>query len=162
MTLAERVVAELKRKNLVLTTAESCTGGLAAKLVTDVPGASRVFECGIVSYSDRVKAKLLGVPEAVLELYGAVSEQTALLMAQGARELTGADVAVSVTGAAGPDSDGRGTPVGLIYVAAVSGEKTIVKKILNRFDTNVRERNREAGASCALQTILEVLRNERG
>lgn len=115
-SLEEVCLALLKEKGLTVGTAESCTGGLIAKLLTDLPGASAVFRGGVVSYCDAVKAGALGVPYDLLDQYGAVSAQVAEAMALGAREALGCDIALSATGVAGPDSDDRGNPVGLVYL----------------------------------------------
>ena len=106
----------LGEKALTLSAAESCTGGLLAKRVTDLPGASRVFKGGVVSYWSEVKAGVLGVPEDMLEEQGAVSAPVARAMARGVRALMGTDLAISVTGVAGPDRDERDNPVGLVYI----------------------------------------------
>lgn len=115
-SLEEVCLALLKETGLTVGTAESCTGGLIAKLLTDLPGSSAVFRGGVVSYCDAVKAGALGVPYDLLDQYGAVSAQVAEAMALGAREALGCDIALSATGVAGPDSDDRGTPVGLVYL----------------------------------------------
>lgn len=117
----------LRERRLTLATAESCTGGLIAARITDVPGSSAVFLGSVVSYANEVKASMLGVPEAVLAKFGAVSEQTAAAMAAGARERLGADVAVSVTGIAGPDGGTPEKPVGLVYLHAIGpgGERRL-------------------------------------
>lgn len=158
MTLEEEVVALLKERGLTLTTAESCTGGLIAKRLTDVSGASEVFECGIVSYSNRIKTKLLGVRAETLRQFGAVSEQTAREMAQGARLAADADLAVSVTGIAGPLSDDTNKPVGLVYIALSDGKSTVVEKYQNTFTQNVRENNRCASAQHALELVRRYLK----
>ena len=116
-TGAEAVVKRLKEQELTLATAESCTGGLIAKLLTDIPGSSAVYMGGVISYVDDVKRRLLGVSAQTLSTYTAVSRQTAVEMAKGAREVVRSDVGVSTTGLAGPDGDGTGRPVGLVYVA---------------------------------------------
>lgn len=157
MTLEQRVVALLNEKGLKLTTAESCTGGLIAKRITDVSGSSSVFECGIVSYANRIKHELLGVDNETLKEYGAVSEQTARQMVSGALKISGADLAVAVTGIAGPNSDSTDKPVGLVYIAFSDGNETIVKKYLNSFSDNVRENNRNKSADEALNLVLEYL-----
>ena len=110
------VIPRLRQKGLTLSAAESCTGGLIAKRLTDVPGASAAFLGGVVSYTNAVKAGVLGVPRDLLEQYGPVSEPVARAMAEGVRRLTGSDLSVSVTGLAGPDGDDRGNPVGTVYV----------------------------------------------
>jgi len=119
----------LKEKGKTFAAAESCTGGLIAKRITDLPGASAVFKGGVVSYTNEVKHRVLGVPAETLEKYGAVSRETAAAMAEGARALCGADYALSVTGCAGPDSDERGTPVGLGYVGIAGAGFTFVREI---------------------------------
>lgn len=158
MKLEEKVVKLLKEKNLTFTCAESCTGGLIAKRITDVSGSSSVFECGVVSYSNRIKHEILGVKTKTLEKFGAVSEECAREMVSGVLALTRADIAVAVTGIAGPSSDGTDKPVGLVYIAFSDGKTTIVKKCLNYFPDNVRENNRIKSADTALETVLEYLK----
>jgi nicotinamide-nucleotide amidase len=116
----ELVLDACLEQGLTLATAESCTGGMVAQRLTSVPGSSRVFSGGVVAYADEVKAAELGVPRKVLERHGAVSAETAAAMAAGARERLGADVAVSVTGIAGPDGGSDEKPVGLVYLHAES------------------------------------------
>lgn len=128
MTAAE-VLALCKQRGLTLTTAESCTGGLAAKELTDVPGASAVFVGGVVSYWSEIKAKVLGVPRPLLVEYGAVSEPVARAMAEGARRLTGADIALAVTGVAGPDRDDRGNAVGTVFIALAAESATVCRPL---------------------------------
>ncbi len=126
-TLEQQVIAALKARSLTLATAESCTGGLAAKRLTDVPGASAVFLGGVVSYTNGVKERALGVPHDTLEEYSAVSEPVARAMAEGVRRLTGADFGLSVTGVAGPDKDDRGHDVGTVYIALSAENETTVQ-----------------------------------
>jgi nicotinamide-nucleotide amidase len=123
---AELVLRLLRERGLTLATAESCTGGLVGGRLTDVPGSSDVYVGGVVAYSNDVKERGLGVPHETLEEHGAVSPETALAMARGAREVLAADVAVSVTGIAGPDGGTDEKPVGLVHLAAVgpSGERS--------------------------------------
>jgi len=124
----EELVLELCRaRGLTLATAESCTGGMVAARLTDVPGSSDVFLGGLVAYADGVKRKELGVPVEVLERHGAVSAETAAEMSRGARSRLGADVAVSVTGVAGPDGGSAEKPVGLVYLHAAGpdGERSV-------------------------------------
>ncbi len=157
MTLEEKVVQILKKKNLVLSCAESCTGGLISKRVTDVSGSSSVFHCGIVSYSNDIKEKILGVKRETLEKYGAVSEQTVREMVKGVLTISGADIAVSVSGIAGPNSDNTSKPVGLIYLAISDGEKTVVKELNNQFQLDVRNSNRLSASDEALKMIIEMI-----
>lgn len=157
MTIEQELVKKLKLKNKIVTTAESCTGGLIAKRITDVAGSSDIFECGIVSYSNRIKSELLGVNPKTLEDYGAVSEQTAREMVHGILKLTNADLAVAVTGIAGPDSDNTKKPVGLVYIAVSDGKNTIVKKQLNEFKDDIRTQNRNVSADTAIKMLLEFI-----
>ena len=126
-TLERQVIAALKARGLTLAAAESCTGGLTAKRLTDVPGASAVFLGGVVSYTNGVKERALGVLHDMLEEYGAVSEPVARAMAEGVRRLTCADLALSVTGVAGPDRDDRGHDVGTVYIALSAQNETTVQ-----------------------------------
>jgi nicotinamide-nucleotide amidase len=121
--LVERARALLdlcRSKNLKLAAAESCTGGLLAATLTEIPGSSDVFERGFVTYSNAAKAAMLGVPAPTLERFGAVSRETAEAMATGALDRSPADLAVSITGVAGPGGAVAGKPVGLVHFAAVS------------------------------------------
>lgn len=114
---AQQLVLALRKQKLMLSTAESCTGGYIAEVITRIPGASQVYLGGIVGYTNGVKERVLHVPHEILETYGAVSEQTASAMAEGAVEATDSDLAVSVTGLAGPDGDDRGNPIGTVFIA---------------------------------------------
>lgn len=116
-SLQQVVVDLLKEKNLTCATAESCTAGYISKRITEISGASAVFTCGVASYSNEIKHKLLGVDNELFDKYGAVSEPVAVQMAIGVRKLSGCDFGLSITGIAGPDSDGSGKPVGLAYIA---------------------------------------------
>ena len=127
--LAEVCFHLLKERDLTLATAESCTGGRVAERITALPGVSSVYRGGVVSYWTSVKADVLRVPQAILDQYGAVSEPTARAMAEGARRITGADIAVSVTGVAGPDRDERDNPVGLVYIGLAAPEGTFCRRI---------------------------------
>jgi len=115
--LAEQVIITFAKQNLILATAESCTGGLIAGCLTAVPGASDVLSHGFITYANEAKSKLLGVPKDQLQEHGAVSEVVARAMAEGAIAAGGADVAVSVTGIAGPGGGSPEKPVGLVHVA---------------------------------------------
>lgn len=156
--IEEAVIGMLKEHHLKVATAESCTGGLIAKRITDVPGASEVFECGIISYANGIKHKVLGVSEDDLNKYGAVSEPVAKQMAQGALKVSGADIAVSVTGIAGPDSDSTGKPVGLVYIGLADKENVWVREI--RTSRRDRSYNRYVSASNALDMIRLYIDNK--
>ena len=141
----------LKEKGLTFAAAESCTGGLIAKRITDIPGASAVFMGGVVSYTNLVKAEVLGVPKEALKTFGAVSAETAGAMAEGVRARCGADLAVSVTGCAGPDPDERGTPVGTGFVGFSAPDVSLVKPIQ-------MGRDREWGRIYAASTAFDLIR----
>ena len=158
MSIEKQTVELLKSKKLKLATAESCTGGLISKRITDVYGSSEVFEGGVVCYSNRFKENVLGVSPETLKKYGAVSRETAREMVKGVLSLTKADIAVAVTGIAGPSSDDTNKPVGLVYIAVSDGKSTIVKKLLNNFTGDVREQNRNISADTALEMIMEAIR----
>lgn len=151
------VVNLLVAQGKKLAVAESCTGGLIAKRIVDRPGASSVFDCGVVSYSDNIKESILGVNKETLQKYGAVSSQTAAEMAEGVLRLSGADIAVSVTGIAGPDGGTPEKPVGTVWygVADKNGVKTY-KKVVSR-DGADRNYIREYSASYALNLVRKHL-----
>ena len=153
-SLEEVVITRLRQKGLPLSAAESCTGGLLAKRLTDVPGASAAFLGGVVSYTNAVKAGVLGVPRDLLEQYGPVSEPVARAMAEGVRRLTGSDLAVSVTGLAGPDGDDRGNPAGTVYVGLSWQGGSLVRRLALGGD---RPRIRLLAASSALDIIRRHL-----
>lgn len=153
-SLEERVLQLLRERGMTFSAAESCTGGLIAKRITDLPGASAVFLGGVVSYTGGVKADVLGVPRALLEKYGAVSEPVARAMAEGVRRLTGSDLAVAVTGVAGPDRDDRGNDVGTVFAALTGPEGTFVRRLALGFG---RERIRTAAAHHAFDMIRRAL-----
>ena len=149
--IEEAVVPMLVEKNLKLATAESCTGGLIGKRITNVSGASKVFDCGIISYSNEIKHRILGVSEEALKEYGAVSAEVAKQMAKGALAVSGADIAVCVTGIAGPNSDGTSKPVGLSYIALADKDNVWVKELnTSRKD---RDYNRFVNSSNALNMV---------
>jgi len=134
MNLAERLVELLKARGLTCATAESCTGGGIGAAITAVAGSSAVYLGGVVSYANDVKRDVLGVAEATLETVGAVSPETAEQMAAGARRLTRADLAVSVTGIAGPDGGSAEKPVGLVWFGLATAEGVRSEKALFRGD----------------------------
>ena len=154
-SVEEVCLALLKEQGLTLGTAESCTGGLIAKYMTDLPGSSAVFRGGVVSYTDGVKAGVLGVPQGLLDQYGAVSPQVAEAMARGAKAALGCDIAISSTGIAGPDTDDRGTPVGLVYLGLAYEDKCYVKEF--HAGHVARERVRRQSAQTALDLVRRYL-----
>lgn len=152
---AEKTVEMLKEKNITLSTAESCTGGLVSAALTSVSGVSQVFELGITSYSCRIKNEVLGVEKEVLEKFGAISAQTAEQMAENVRKVAGSDIGASVTGVAGP-SCSEGHPVGYIFIA-VSGENGTKTKLLN-LKNEGRQAVREQAACKVLELIYDYIK----
>ena len=144
----------LLKRGLTLSCAESCTGGLTAKRITDIPGASRVFKGSAVTYANSAKADILGVSEETLRKFGAVSGETALEMAKGARERFRTDVAISLTGVAGPDSDERGNAVGTVYIGFASADTVFFRKV---FCGSPRARCRTMAVNYALDTVRRYL-----
>ena len=142
----------LKEKGLTFATAESCTGGRVAERITALPGVSAVYRGGVVSYWTSVKADVLGVPADILEAHGAVSEETARAMAEGARRVTGADIAVSVTGVAGPDPDERGVAVGIVYIGLATPDGTFCRPL------DLGKRRRDRIQDLASNHALDVVR----
>ena len=157
-TVERRCYEALRTRGATFAAAESCTGGLIAKRITDVPGASSVFMGGVVSYTDIVKNRVLGVPAELLEEYGAVSAPVARAMAEGARKVTAADFAVSVTGVAGPDRDERGNAVGTVFIGFSSAEETITE----RFDFGAKSRAEIRGEAAdeAFKLLEEKLKKQ--
>ncbi|HYO42432.1 MAG TPA: nicotinamide-nucleotide amidohydrolase family protein [Candidatus Limnocylindrales bacterium] len=149
--LAGRLGASLVARGLTVATAESCTGGLVAHLLTEIPGSSRYVRGGIVAYADDVKHAELGVPGDVLAAHGAVSAQVALAMAEGVRVRLRADLGVGVTGVAGPDGGSGAKPVGLVYVAVSGRGPAEVRRCLWAGD---RSENKRLSAEAALELLL--------
>ncbi len=156
MTTAEKTVEAFKNKNMTITAAESCTGGLIAKMITDVPGASAVFELGVCSYSNRIKTNVLGVPKEIIDEYTELSEECAREMAIGAMRLSGADVAVSTTGVAGPAGGTDKDPVGTVYIAlAADGNVVSEKRNFNEDGCCDRDTIRQKCADYVLNMAME-------
>jgi PncC family amidohydrolase len=154
LDLARRVGATCRERGLSLGTAESCTGGLVAHVITEVPGSSDYFLGALVTYSNRIKTTLADVPAGVLEAHGAVSAQVAKAMAEGTRRRLGVDVAVAVTGVAGPDGGTEAKPVGLTYVAVADPAGDDVRRFVWDAD---RTDNKRLSAAAALGLILDRL-----
>ena len=158
MSLEEQLGALLTKHRLTICTAESCTGGLIAHRLTNIPGSSNYLLGGIVAYSNEVKQHLLNIPEQTLIDYGAVSEQTAAAMAAGAQHILGTDLALSVTGIAGPGGGTEAKPVGLTYIG-LAGKNGLIKVEKHIWSGN-REENKNASAEAALQLALTYLQTE--
>jgi PncC family amidohydrolase len=152
VALARRVGEALRERSLHLATAESCTGGLVAHLITEVPGSSDYFTGALVTYGNEAKVALSDVPREVLDAHGAVSAQVARAMADGTRQRLGVDLAVAVTGIAGPDGGSAEKPVGLTYIAVADADGADVRRHLWDGD---RSTNKRASAAAALDLVLE-------
>ncbi len=153
-SLKSRLLDALKAQGKTLATAESCTGGLLGKRLTDLPGSSAAYVGGVISYSNGVKEKLLGVSHSNLEMYGAVSEPVARQMCEGVRARLGADFGVGITGIAGPASDDTKKPVGLVYIAVTDGERTACDEC---HFSGTREQIRTQSAEHAMEMLLNLL-----
>ncbi len=155
------VVKLLKQKHLTIATAESCTGGMLSACLTSVDGASAVFECGLCTYSNRIKEQLLHVPAQILNEYGAVSAQTARAMLDGIQMVSQADLCVSVTGIAGPQGGTAEKPVGTVYVGFLYRQqpRVFLLKLWNA-DGSGREFNRRMTVAFVLRTIEKLLMEE--
>ncbi len=157
---ARRVLALARARRLRVVTAESCTGGLVAAALTEIAGSSDVVDCGFVTYSDAAKQKLLGVPAATLKRHGAVSSKTAEAMTAGALKNSQADLAVSITGIAGPGGGSKQKPVGLVYFAAASRSGSHIARG-RRFGKIGRARVRLRSVEQALELLEELMAAQR-
>jgi nicotinamide-nucleotide amidase len=153
-TLEEVIAGLLTQKKLTIAVAESCTGGLITSRLTDVSGSSDYLERGLITYSNAAKISLLGVPAEIIEKHGAVSEETARLMAEGVRKLAGTDLGLSSTGIAGPTGGSKEKPVGTVYIALADSQKTIYRHYSYRWD---RKRNKDMFAETALFLLKNFL-----
>lgn len=152
----KKCVELLNSGNMTIATAESCTGGLIGKMITDVSGASAVYNMGFITYSNEAKTKLLGVPADVIIKHGAVSKETVVFMAKGARDNADSDIGIAVSGIAGPNSDGTEKPVGLVYIGFSAKEGNFYLKCL--FDKKLgRDGIRKATANKAFEIIISYL-----
>lgn len=156
-TLEEIIAEALTEKRLTIAVAESCTGGLIANRLTDVPGSSVYFERGLVTYSNEAKIQLLGVPPEIIEQHGAVSEETARLMAEGVRRIAKTALGLSSTGIAGPTGGSKEKPVGTVYVALTDGAQTICRHYAYRWD---RKRNKLVSSEAALFLLKNYLQGK--
>lgn len=153
---AAAVIAEATADGVMIATAESCTGGLVAGLLTEIPGSSSVVDRGFVTYSNEAKAEMIGVSPVTIESHGAVSAETAAEMARGALQHSRADIAVAITGIAGPGGGSATKPVGLVHFALARRPSGVVT-IERRFGDIGRDRVRHAAVETALRLIEEAL-----
>ena len=155
----KRIIDILTEKKQSIVTAESCTGGMVASALTDIPGASAAVYGGYVTYANAAKSRMIHVQARLIRDYGAVSNQVARAMADGARNTARADYAVAVTGIAGPDGGSDKKPIGLVYVAVSSELATVV--IEHRFGDLGRDEIRKASVRAALDLVLQVLTSDK-
>ncbi len=156
--LSYELVRLLIQKDMTIAQAESCTGGLLSKYITDQPGASGIFECGIVSYSGRIKNQLLGVCDKTLAAYGEVSAQTAEEMAVGIRRVAKSTIGIGITGIAGPGGGSPEKPVGLVYFAVAFGDECQSVR-LELFDCKDRNEVREKTVENVLKFVINKIKN---
>ena len=155
MSLNKKIISLLKRKNLKLAIAESCTGGMLSSAITSVGGASKVFTMGLVTYSNQAKMSILKVPKKIIQKYGAVSIQCCLSMVNNLSKISKSKMCVSITGIAGPKGGTKQKPVGLVYVGIKNGKKIVVSK--NQFRNKGRSAIQKATVKKALNLIIRQL-----
>ena len=153
--LSLKILKLLTKKKLTLSLAESCTGGLLASSITSFSGSSKVFNMGLITYSNNAKVKLLNVPKKTITKYGAVSYETCLSMVKNLSKISRSNISISITGVAGPNGGTKEKPVGLVYVGLKKGSKTIIKK--NLFKSKKRVSIQKATVNQALKMILNIL-----
>jgi len=153
--LSLKIVKLLTKKKLTLSFAESCTGGLLASSITSISGSSKVFNMGLVTYSNNAKIKLLKVPKKTITKYGAVSHETCLSMVKNLSKISKSNISISITGVAGPNGGTKEKPVGLVYIGLKKGSKIIIKK--NLFKSKKRISIQKATVNQALKMILNIL-----
>jgi len=156
-TLIAQLAAQLSEKKLMVATAESCTGGLIAKSLTDLAGSSDWFERGFVTYSNAAKIEMIGVPESVIAEYGAVSEAVANSMASGARHHSAAECSIAVTGVAGPAGGSDEKPIGTVWISVAIKDQVFTQKYLFAGD---RDAIRQATMLQAIQNLLQLLKTD--
>ena len=150
---SSKVVRILTKKKLTVSFAESCTGGLLASTITSISGSSKVFNMGLITYSNNAKVKLLKVPKKTITKYGAVSHETCLSMVENLSKISKSNISISITGIAGPNGGTKQKPVGLVYVGLKKGRKTIIKK--NLFKNKGRIFIQKATVKKVLKMVLK-------
>ncbi len=153
--LSLKIVRLLTKKRLTVSFAESCTGGLLSSSITSISGSSKVFNIGLVTYSNNAKVKLLKVPKKIITKYGAVSYETCLSMVKNLSKISKSHISISITGVAGPNGGTKTKPVGLVYIGLKKGSKTIIKK--NLFKRKNRVSIQKATVNKAIKMILSIL-----
>ena len=154
------IVSELKKRGMKIASVESCTAGIISKIITDAPGSSEVFDLGITTYSNEMKTRMVGVPEKILSMHGAVSPETARAMADGIRRVSGADIGVATTGIAGPGGGTPEKPVGLVYTAISTANGTDVTRLMIDKPGADRDYIRNTAAETVLLGVLTLLKDK--
>ena len=149
--LANKIIKKLIQKKLKISFAESCTGGMLSSIITSVSGSSKVFNLGLITYSNKTKIDILKVPKKIISKYGAVSNECCLSMVKNLSKISKASISVSITGVAGPNGGTITKPVGLVYIGIKKGNKIIIKK--NMF----KSKNRISIQKAAVSTTLEII-----
>ena len=152
---SSKVVRILTKKKLSVSFAESCTGGLLASTITSISGSSKVFNMGLITYSNNAKVKLLKVPKKTITKYGAVSHETCLSMVENLSKISKSNISISITGVAGPNGGTKQKPVGLVYVGLKKGRKTIIKK--NLFKNKGRIFIQKATVKKVLKMVMNIV-----
>jgi len=150
--VAQKVIKLLSKKNLKISFAESCTGGLLSSSITSISGSSKIFTMGLVTYSNQAKINILKVPKKIIMKHGAVSYETCLYMVKNLNKISKTNISVSITGVAGPKGGTKLKPIGLVYIGIKKGNKVLVKK--NYFKNNKRSLIQKATVNKALNLIL--------
>jgi PncC family amidohydrolase len=153
--LAKKVVQKLIKKNLNISFAESCTGGLLSSSITSINGSSKVFSLGLVTYSNKAKTNILKVPKKVINKYGAVSKECCLSMVKNLSKISKTNISVSITGIAGPSGGTKLKPIGLVYIGIKRGNKILIIK--KKFKSKIRSTIQELSAKKALIDILKII-----
>ena len=153
--LVNKLIRKLIKKKLKISFAESCTGGMLSSLITSVSGSSKVFNLGLITYSNKAKINILKVPKKVIIRYGAVSEECCISMAKNLSKISKADISVSITGIAGPNGGTKFKPVGLVYIGIKKGNKIIVKK--NLFKSQNRVSIQKSSVITSLKMINKII-----
>jgi nicotinamide-nucleotide amidase len=156
VALVRQLLDSMQKQNLKIVTAESCTGGLLSALITEVPGSSKTLDRTFVTYSNQAKIEMLGVAGDIIADYGAVSEPVAIAMAEGALSRSRADVAVSLTGIAGPGGNTAMKSVGLVHIAVARHEGQLIQRVFNFGDVG-RSKVREKSLKAAIDMCLSVI-----
>ena len=153
--LANKLVKKLKQKKLKISFAESCTGGMLSSTITSVSGSSKVFNLGLVTYSNKAKIDILKVPKKVISKYGAVSNECCLSMVKNLQKISKADISVSITGIAGPNGGTTLKPVGLVYIGIKKGNKIIIQE--KKFGSKSRKTIQTLTTKNALKNVLKLI-----